>query len=343
MKNVKLTLALLVLSCCSTLLSATEFPPGQQKRPPSNTSEDINREIARLKSTDPIERATAACSLGRMGVRAFAAAPSLAAMLGDDVEIAPVQCRQADQFQTEKTSPGRVAAKALAQMGTPALDFLIAASSNADWKTRQNAVWALGEVKYESQEARARGVQALKTALADSRPEVQETAALAFGEVKDKSTVDVLTDALHNTDWKVRRAAATALAELRARGAVSALSAGLRDEHPQVRQAAANALAEIRDRSAGPALAESLKDPDADVREAAAKALGEIKDRNAVDALIATLKDAKPEVRKAAAVALGEIRDNGAVTALTECLNDEDPDVRTQARRALAEIKGSRY
>lgn len=343
MKVLRLTLAFLVVSCVSTVLCAADFPTRPQEKFPSNMPDDIRKEAERLRSLNPVDRASAACSLGTMGARAVVAAPLLAAMLGDDTPIAPVHCKQGDQYNTEITSPGRLAAKALAEMGAPALNFLIAATSNnADWNTRKNAAWALGEVEYDSPTARARGLQALNAALVDPHSEVQESAAQALGELKDKSTVDLLTAALTNADWKVRRAAARALAEIKDRAAVGALTASLKDEHPEVREAAALALAEIRDRSAVGALAESLKDQDANVREAAATALGEIRDRAAVDALIGSLKDGKPEVRSAAAAALGEIRDNAAVTDLMESLNDENAEVRSQARRALAEIRGSR-
>jgi HEAT repeat protein len=220
------------------------------------------------------------------------------------------------------------AARALGQIGAPAVPGLLAALRDADWNARLAAAEALGEI------GDAAAVPGLLAALRDASLYVREAAAKALGEIGAPAVPGLLA-ALRDADWNARLAAAEALGEIGA-PAVPGLLAALRDESRQVRKAAAWELGKIGDAAAVPGLLAALGDADVDVREAAAWAL-RIGDAAAVPGLLAALRDADWRVRRAAAAALGEIG-APAVPGLLAALGDADANVREAAAAALGEI-----
>jgi HEAT repeat protein len=245
--------------------------PMQKSTPPA----DVEKEVRRLKSSDPVERAMAACALRKAGWNA-AAASSLIEVLGDDTPINPIGCLEDNRYHSETTSAGREAAKALAAMGEPALEPLLGTLSGDNWKSRKNAAWALGEMRYVDASVRARAVRGLSAALGDEHREVQTSAVDSLGEIKDSAAVEPLIAALKRPDAKVRERAALALGEIRDPAAVEALIDRLDDESLPARLEVIRALAEIRDARAVEPLIAVLSDTRADVRARAADALEEI-------------------------------------------------------------------
>ena len=275
--------------------------------------------IDRLGSSDASERAEAACALGQRGPAAVSGVDELTALLSDSLRVGPIECGMSpwlkkliaskpEEWRKFETSPGREAAKALARIGQPALEPLLATlSSSTSPAARANPAFGVGEM--EPREGRAEALARLMQALKDEEPVVREACAHALGEIDDPE-------------------------------AVPALLAAVRDKAAPVRGAAAWALGEIEDPRASEPLMRTLWDTDAEVRSQAAWALGELEDPRAVEGLMGALsKDADGRVRRQAAWALGEIEDPRAVVVLVQALRDRDREVRRQAAWALGEIE----
>lgn len=272
MKCFKPALVFLLTSFAVAVSWFAQASPMQKSTPPV----DVEKEARRLKSSDPVERAMAACALRKAGRNAAAATSSLIEVLDDDTFINPIGCLDDNRYHSETTSPGREAAKALAAIGEPALEPLLAALRGSNWKSSKNAAWALGEMRYVDVSVRARAVRGLSAALGDEHREVQTSAIDSLGEIKDSAAVEPLIAALKRPDAKVRERAALALGEIRDPAAVEALIDRLYDESLPTRLEVIRALAEIRDARAVEPLIAVLSDTHPDVRARAGNALEEI-------------------------------------------------------------------
>ncbi|MET0646790.1 MAG: HEAT repeat domain-containing protein [Pyrinomonadaceae bacterium] len=246
----------------------------------STAPADVEKEVRRLKSSDPVERAMATCALRKAGRNAAVATSSLIAMLGDDTFINPIRCLEDDRYYSEKTSPGREAAKTLAAMGEPALEHLLRALRGGDWRARKNAAWALGEMRYDDSSTRTRAIRALGAAIEDEHREVQTGAIDSLGEIRDGDALKPLVAALKRPDSKVRERAALALGEIRDSAAVESLIGALDDESLPVRLEVIRALAEIRDARAVEPMIAALSDTREEVRASLGDALKEITDQD---------------------------------------------------------------
>ena len=81
--------------------------------------------------------------------------------------------------------------------------------SDADWRVRRLAAWALNEMKDK------RAVTALcSLVLTDSRAEVRVAAAEALGEIRSAEALPWLRQALNDTEAEVRAKATWAIAEI---------------------------------------------------------------------------------------------------------------------------------
>ncbi len=247
-----------------------------------NQQASVAENLRALRSSNPLERAVAACSLGRLG--ATEAIPSLIELLGDETPIQPIKCWHSGLWspalQTFKqASPGEQAAIALASMGQSAVEPLIAALSYGNRSVRRNAAWAIGEVRGGRGRDRSAAVDPLILALGDEDTWVRMAAAFSLGELRPRQATEPLIAALGDADLKVREMAAWALGEMKSRRGVESLATLLlRDEAERVRRKAAWALGEIRDSSALEALTYALNDQDQQVRATVKWALSEIRD-----------------------------------------------------------------
>jgi len=237
-----------------------------------------------LSSDDAAARAEAACRIGRLGFRAKGAVTALVELLSDASAVEDIDCDHRGWHNSAgrwETSPGRQAARALADIGNRSFDPLVLALDGSSWVARKNAAFALGRLENE------RAVAPLAALFGDAMPAVREQAAWALGRIDHPDALAPLVDALE------------------------------KDSHDRVREQAAWALGRLEDESAVPPLAVALKDTSARVREQAAWALGKLDARSAVPALSKALSDDEARVREQVSWALGKIEDKGALPALS--------------------------
>jgi HEAT repeat protein len=106
--------------------------------------EDVAQEIDRLSSTEAEVRARAAASLANMGVRATPAVPALIGILDDGTKV---YRSVSPAFPVGvSTSPGAEAAKALVEIGEPAVEHLIVALGDGDSRIRVAAAEVLTNI-----------------------------------------------------------------------------------------------------------------------------------------------------------------------------------------------------
>ena len=114
----------------------------------------VSKEVERLKSSDPLERADAADELRRLGKNASTAIPFLLELLDDSNELRWVQKSDvAMPYAGTRTSPGQEAARALAEIGKPAINPLINALNNKNLTVQKNVAYALGKIGKPAVEA----------------------------------------------------------------------------------------------------------------------------------------------------------------------------------------------
>lgn len=163
---------------------------------------------------------------------------------------------------------------------------------------------------------------------------VRRSAAVALGEVGDRSAVAALAKALSDGDAGVRREAAKALGCIKDGAATGGLIGALSDGDANVRFYAAYALGEIKDTKAAEGLLRALRDPDWNVRNQAAWSLREIRDPSVIRGAIATLKDAATDVSLVGWI-IKQTDAAGAVVPLVAMLKEADAGVRERAARVL--------
>ena len=231
------------------------------------------RELAGdLSAADPVVRARAACNLRELGDGAADAIAPLIKLLADGSPVEGSVCgrRWSRGGPNDLTSPGELAASALAAIGSRALNGLLGALKHDAWIARRNAAWTLGALDDN------RAVPALVEALRDREGQVRAQAAWALGALDDRTGVPGLIAALTDADVKVRKQTAWALGAIDDSRAVEPLVGVLTDESPDVREQAAWALGAIGDSRAVSGLVVALKDSSAGVRRQAAWAIGVI-------------------------------------------------------------------
>jgi len=257
-------------------------PLGEAAVEQSDLPENIREIVKALSSSDPQERAVAACSLGTTGDAA--AIPFLIQALGDEAAISQIKCWRNGTWNPalssfKKPSPGEQAAIALASFGPEALDPLIAALNHANPAVRRNAAWAIGEIRGGPGVDRRAAYEPLMAAIVDEDAWVRRAAAFAFAEMREHRAVRALIEALSDSNYQVRDMAVYALGEMKESRAVEQLTITLlKDENSSVRARTAWALGEIRDPQAVGALTAALDDEDGRVRSKAKWALSEIQD-----------------------------------------------------------------
>src|SRR6266852_2517089 len=145
-------------------------------------------------------------------------------------------------------------------------------------------------------------------------------------------------EALRATDWQTRAAAIKAIGELKERSSLDLLLKGAGDEHGNVRVAAMRALAMQGHQESIPPLVAALRDPEWFVRAAAAQALGKMQGHIPVAELAHAINDEDESVRAAAVWALGRAGIDSPAEPLLAALNDPAWLVREAAELALDEL-----
>jgi HEAT repeat protein len=274
----------------------------------ANSSADVSARISELGSPDPTVRAMAACALRYAGEAAAPAIPRLIQLLADDAPTGRIKCHAGtpSKLIAETSSPATEALKALASIGRPAVEPLLAALNNQDVRISARVVKALGRIE-------------------------------------DNGSMEALVNATRDANARqVRVQAIRALGRISSPQALEALRSALNDENAEVRREAAWALGRRGDALALDALLIALNDGAWQVRAQAARGLKRIRSERAVEHLTAAMRDQKPEVRLEVVKALGRIGGERAEQALNGALSDESQVVRQHAQRALMRLKGTR-
>ncbi|MHB0938489.1 MAG: HEAT repeat domain-containing protein [Armatimonadota bacterium] len=250
--------------------------------------------------------------------------------------------------------------RALAFMGEPARDALLAAIGDADPAVRAGAAYALG------MSGDPRNLETVLDALRDPDPRVRRAAALGLEMHADVRAVPALLAALSDKDMPVRLAVtralgatgdrravdpllrllcdrapamrATALSALKAFNEpriLDALEKLQQDYEPQVRIALAEGGAWANDPRGMAILAKLLPDRNKLVRDAASFTLRNLPGPQAASFIAPQIKSPNPEGRLAAVGALEERADPTAVDALAVALSDTDHEVRKLASQQL--------
>ena len=252
------------------------------------------------------------------------------------------------------------ATRALAFMGAPARDALLAAVRDANPAVRAGAAYALGMT------GDPRNLEVVLTALRDPDPRVRRAAALGLEMHADMRAVPALLAALRDKDMSVRLAVIRALGATEDARVVDSLLRLLRDANPAMRATALSALKafneprvldalEKLEQDYEPAvrialaeggawarnprgmalLSKLLPDRNKKVRDAASFTLYSLPDPRAVSYIAPQIKAANPEARLAAVGALEGRTDPTAVDALAVALSDTDHEVRKLASQHL--------
>lgn len=130
-----------------------------------------------------------------------------------------------------------LAMRALVELGTPAVDPLLALLSDQQWVVRYRAAEALGLI------GDLRAVKPLVHQLSDEKDHVRYMAAKGLGRIGGPEEVDSLINALSDSNEFVRRSAATALGAIGGDQARAALHlAAEREADPAVKTAIAEAI-----------------------------------------------------------------------------------------------------
>lgn len=263
-------------------------------------------------------------------------------------------------LQSKSDSEVRIKAeKALGELGAEiAVEPLILALKDDNWRVRYEAARALGKIKG------AMAVEPLIQILKDEDGDFRMRAVAALGNIGEPA-VEPLIQALKDEDGDFRMRAAAALDELDwkpgddtershysiakkewdelarlGEQAVEPIILALKDESWEVRRGAAAALGEIGDVRAVEPLILALNDEYRNVNIKAEKALVKIGEP-AVEPLILALKDESGGVHGGAVRVLGEIGDARAVEPLTQALHSQ-VTTQQEVKDALEKIEKRR-
>lgn len=293
--------------------------------------------ITALSSSEAVERAMAACELGRMRAGdVLPARDALLALIGDNSPVESKLCRDWESWQLrdDASSPGREAAMALKWLGTDVLPQLIELLHDSRIAAREQAAFALGLIESEM------AVEPLALVLGDAEARVRSRAAWSLGMIESVRGVEPLTLVLRDDpEAEVRKQAAWALGTIKAVRGVEGLAAGATDGDPHVRKQVAWAVGMIKSAGGIAPLQRLLRDDDDAVRAQAAWAMGMINDIGAVESLVQALTDRSTHVREQVAWALGMIESMSAAEAIADALEREtDQRVRRQLIWALTRV-----
>ncbi|KAB2862422.1 MAG: HEAT repeat domain-containing protein, partial [Anaerolineae bacterium] len=253
---------------------------------------------------------------------------------------------------------------ALVQIGTPAVESLIAAlDEDWGWSIQEivDALAGLGDLRaiqplitkvLINPKAAMDGVwafvrfgepalQALLTAFHDTvnfDEYERGKVALALCEFDDSRAMETLIATLQDDSPKMRRNAIYALSFSKDSQVVDPIASALDDQDPKVRKLAAMALGHIGGTRAVEHLIGAITDEDVTVRRSVASSLRYCEDKLARESLIAGLKDPDVDVRRYCATGLSKIPDICAFDALFDVFGDEDTRVRIAAANAVGKI-----
>lgn len=304
--------------------------------------------MACLEEKDASVRSLAATALGQLH-DSRAIKPLIACL----VELAGKNTT--DEENSEGVNLQQSVFEALANLGQPAIDPLVACLQDKDVHVRQDAAEVLFRLHYLPSDNEGKAAFFI---LRKSWDELVKLGAPA---------VAPLLDSLKDEDGDVRKGAAEALGQLNDKRAVEPLIACLQDDFSDVKQHAARALGLLGDKRAVGPLINTFKSESSEVGLAAAEALGLLGDGQAIAPLTAGLKDEHADLRLTCAQALEKlhyqpekIEDNviylialeswdkvvkigpPAFDPLVACLSDPSREVRESTIGALGNLGDTR-
>jgi HEAT repeat protein len=185
--------------------------------------------------------------------------------------------------------------------------------------------------------------------LDDKRWYMVRNAAFTLGEIRDPSSLKVLTALLEHGELRVRRVAMRAITRIGGQGALQILLGVAQGDDPDLRRLALLSLGALKEPSAIPFLFNTIlrRDPwlkTLGEKRDALKALGEIGSEEALPVLFQVLRR-RPfwgrarfdELRTWAAWAIGRIGTPGALESLAGAVNDRCPLVARTAAQACSQ------
>ncbi|MHB9107938.1 MAG: HEAT repeat domain-containing protein [Armatimonadota bacterium] len=182
-------------------------------------------------------------------------------------------------------------------------------------------------------------VEGLLAALRSENPRVRARAAQTLGEIPDPRTLPALLETLQDPDVKVQRAAVMALGTLGDARGYEALIARLDEKDQEIREAIIEALSDSRDPRLIPLYMKMAQSKDEWDRSLAVSALGEMDDPRVVPVMLRALRDRSDEVRYTATFSSGWSTDPRAADGLVGMLGDRDENVRRNAGDLLREME----
>ncbi|MBM4318919.1 MAG: HEAT repeat domain-containing protein, partial [Deltaproteobacteria bacterium] len=252
------------------------------------------------------------------------AAARLLGELGDATAVPALRLGLADSF----AEVGRACVQALAALGAPPADELLAAAQ-AIAEERWERCRELGEPAREL-------LQRVASFPADDPRGVanRATALRCLGQLADPRVLPILAAAVNAMSPVVQAAAAWALGELGLPGCTAPLLQLAGARSTTVRAAAIRALGRLGGDGQLPQIFAALDDPVEEVRIAATAALGRTGEQTFAR-LLEGLRSLDAGVREAAAVELGQLGQPSAIDPLVQALEDPVPSVRRAVERAL--------
>lgn len=132
------------------------------------------------------------------------------------------------------------AARAMAELGDPAVEPLMDLLKDKEWRVRYRAAEAFGLMGYSP------GTPVLIEALKDDKDHVRYMAAKALGLIGDPASLEPLIERLGDDNPFVRRIAAVSLSKIGLPRARSAITMAMeKEKDPEVREAMSLALAGV--------------------------------------------------------------------------------------------------
>jgi len=223
-------------------------------------------------------------------------------------------------------------ASALVRIGNDAIPILRNALTNRDWRVRNDAVVALGQMKDVGLFA------LLANMIDDSNERVRIAVTEAMAEIGGEDAAKFLIEAAPQQAPRIRIAICKALGKIGTDRALEALTRFFSDDYFFVRYEAAEAIVPGGD-GAVPYLINTLKSSlDRRARALAARALGVIRSPDAVQPLLCAIEDTSPAVRRLAIWSLGNIGSMEAYGRLQEVASQGSWAERRDAQYALQNI-----
>lgn len=222
-----------------------------------------------------------------------------------------------------------LAAQALTDMGSEAVEPLVKALESQDKERRYWAIKVLGKMREKT------AYTAVKRFLTDDDPEIRMAALESMGYYLDSESIPYIIDRFTDSAWVVRKHAANAVVAFGSK-AVPFLIRTLKSEAEDARYWALRALGELKPIGIYPQLVKLFKDPSWTIR----KTTSDLFSNYGEDALMELTSLASDnddhETRYWVLRSLGQIKSKMSLPLLFRSLDDDSEAIRDASQKALA-------